>query len=191
LINHRFYDLAYYAWLQFLPPEQLAEAGHLFNGSFEVMPSRVPFDWYLPKRVSGETVEIAALNENPGQHALLLTFGAGRVDYHNVSQTVVLQPGSYKFRGRFKADLVSERGLRWIITCAAGQSSTIGQSQAVTGSTTSWSDFEFSFAVPNENCPAQYVSLSFDARSASEQFITGFIWYDDLKIVREAMAKAQ
>ena len=107
LIKHGFYDLAYYTWLQFLPPEQLAEAGHLFNGGFEVVPSGLPFDWVLTKG-TGVTMQIAARNDQPGQHALFLNFGPGRVDYHDVTQLIMLAPGSYKFRGKYKADL-SER----------------------------------------------------------------------------------
>ena len=40
-------------------------------------------------------------------------------------------------------------------------------------------------SVPNSDCSAQYVTLASGARSASEQFISGTIWYDDLKIVNE------
>ena len=82
------------------------------------MPSGVPFDWVLPKKGSGVTDEIAARNDQPGKHALFLTFGPGRVDYREVYQLILLAPGSYKFRGKYKADLVSERGLEWRVNCA-------------------------------------------------------------------------
>ena len=67
----------------------------------------LPFDWVLTKG-SGVTMQIAARNDQPGQHALFLNFGPGRVDYHDVTQLIMLAPGSYKFRGKYKADL-SER----------------------------------------------------------------------------------
>ena len=66
-------------------------------------------------------MQIAARNDQPGQHALFLNFGPGRVDYHDVTQLIMLAPGSYKFRGKYKADLVSERGLEWRITCAGDE----------------------------------------------------------------------
>lgn len=185
LIQHGFYDLAFYTWLQFLPSEQLAQAGHLFNGSFETIPSGLPFDWVFIGG-SGVTIQIAARPDQPADRALFLDFGPGRADYKDVTQLIMLAPGNYKFRGQYKADLVSQRGLEWRIACA-GASAPIGQSVTFKGSTSAWTDFEFSFTVPNENCPAQYVRLVFDARSESERFITGSIWYDDLQITRETV----
>jgi len=45
-------------------------------------------------------------------------------------------------------------------------------------------EFSVAFAVPDADCKAQQVRLALDARSASEQLITGSIWYDQLQIVR-------
>ena len=184
LVDHGFYELAYYTWLQFLSPEQLARAGQLFNGGFETVPSGLPFDWVFTKG-SGVTIQIASIENKPGRQALSLQFGPGRVDYPDVTQLVLLPPGSYRFSGRYKSELISERGLEWRITCAGDKPEQLGQSQAVKGSTSEWKDFEFSFTVPETNCPAQYARLVFDARSASERFISGAIRYGDLRIISE------
>ena len=147
LIEHKFYDLAYYTWLQFLPPEQLNTAGYLFNGSFEVDPTGLPFDWTFTKE-SGATIEIADRTDaeatlaalkadtwskeqkaylsnkylnDPGRgaHALFLEFGVGRVEGLSVKQMIVLAPDDYQFRGTYKADIVSQRGLQWRVVCAS------------------------------------------------------------------------
>ena len=185
LIQHGFYDLAYYTWLQFLAPEQLAQAGHLYNGGFDAPPSGTPFDWMLTKG-TGVTVQVAAKGEKPGERALLLKFGPGRVDYHDVTQLIMLSPDTYDFRGQYKGDLVSERGLEWRVVCAGKDQNIIGRGVVARGgSSTQWKDLDFSFTVPAADCPAQYVKLVFDARSASERFISGNIWFDDFKIARE------
>jgi hypothetical protein len=52
------------------------------------------------------------------------------------------------------------------------------------GSAPSWTDFDFSFTVPEENCRAQEVRLMLAARSASEQLVSGTVWYDELRFSR-------
>jgi hypothetical protein len=182
LIEHKFYDLAYYAWLQFLPPAQLSKTGYLFNGSFETASSGLPFDWVFTK-TAGATTRIAMRADAAGEHALALDFGPGRVNFRGIRQLIVLAPGNYQFQGKHKLDIVSQRGLKWGVICANG--TLIGESPLANGSRPGWREFEFSFTVPSSNCPAQYVQLSFDARSASERFISGSVWYDDFRIVRE------
>jgi hypothetical protein len=187
LIEHEFYDLAYYTWLQFLPPEQLNNAGHLFNGSFEVVPTGLPFDWTFT-REAGVTIEIAERTDGEGAHALFLEFGVGRVEGLSVRQMVMLAPGDYQFRGTYKADIVSQRGLQWRVVCASKSWRVIGESPVLIDAKADWRELEFSFAVPETDCPLQSVQLRFTARSASEQFISGSAWFDDLQIVREKIA---
>jgi hypothetical protein len=59
----------------------------------------------------------------------------------------------------------------------------------VSGSDPAWQDFGISFTVPADGCSAQIVRLTLDARSASETFVTGSIWYDDLRIRRDEDAQ--
>jgi hypothetical protein len=184
LINRGFYDLAYYAWLQFLPAEQLAKIGLLFNGDFEVAPSGVPFDWVFSQG-SGAVIQLAQRPDKDGDHALLLEFGVGRVNLPRITQLTTLAPGHYRFQGMHNVDIVSQRGLQWRITCAGQEWKQIAESPVEEGSTGGWQEFSFSFTVPETDCSAQYIRLVFDSRSASEQFISGSIWYDDLQIERE------
>ena len=188
LIQRGFFDLAYYTWLQFLPPEQLAQAGNLYNGGFDTPPSGTPFDWVLTKG-TGVTAQVAAKSDRPGERALHIRFGPGRVDYRDVTQLIMLAPGTYQFRGRYKGDLVSERGLEWRVICAAKDPNIIGQGVVSRSTTAQWQELEFPINVPEAGCPAQYVKLVFDARSASERFISGNIWFDDFKIAREQLAE--
>jgi hypothetical protein len=187
LIEHKLYDLAYYSWLQFLSPAQLNKVGLLFNGSFEVNPTSLPFDWTFVAD-SGATIEIADRTDGRGEHALLLEFGGGRVEGLSVSQMVILAPGDYRFRGTYMADIVTQRGLQWRVACAGKSWRVIGESPIVIEAKSDWRDFEFSFTVPTSDCPLQSVQLLFTARSASEQFISGSTWFDDLQIVRGRIA---
>jgi len=182
LIRNNFHELAYYVWLQFLPPEQLASAGVLFNGDFESRPSSLPFDWVISAG-AGVTIDFARRPDDPGQHALLVEFGHGRADFRGVAQTIMLPPGSYLFKGQFRGQLIGRRGLEWRVSCA-GAEYPIAKTPMTTGNAAQWTDFSIPFAVPDTDCRAQQVKLVLDARSASEQLVSGAMWYDKLQIVR-------
>ena len=79
LFQHKLYALAYYAWRQFLPPEQLADTGYLFNGDFEIKPSGSPFDWQAPAGVN-VVVDFASRPENALDHALWPSLGQGALN---------------------------------------------------------------------------------------------------------------
>jgi hypothetical protein len=183
LIARKFYDLAYYTWLQFLPVEELRGAGLLFNGNFDVAPSGLPFDWVITPG-SGVTVDIVPRPDNSGKHALLLDFAYGRVDYQSVKQLVMLAPGTYEFKGQYKGQLVGPRGLKWRIVCSGGP--TIEESPMIIGMMPSWRTLAFTFTVPATGCPAQIVRLDLDARMASEQLVSGSMLFDELQISRVA-----
>jgi len=105
-------------WLQFLPQEQLASAGLLFNGDFESRPSGLPFDWVITAG-SGVTIDLARRPDDAGRRALLVEFGHGRADFRGIAQFVMLPPGSYLLKGQYRGQLVGRRGLEWRISCAA------------------------------------------------------------------------
>jgi hypothetical protein len=188
LVSKGFYDVAYYAWLQFLPAAELGKVGLLFNGDFESAPSELPFDWTFAKSAN-VTVKVVERRDEEGGHALFLNFGGGRVKSLSARQLVMLAPGSYQFRGKYRAEFTSSRGLQWHIACLGKGAPQLGETSPMTeGSRGEWQDFSLSFTVPEASCPAQRLELFFDARSASERFISGSVWYDHLQIERELPA---
>lgn len=182
LIDRKKFDLAYYTWLQFLPPEQLGKAGFLFNGNFELPASRLPFDWTF-EGGSGVTIDIAGTPDVDGQHALFLEFGDGRVEFRGVAQLLMLPAGSYRLAGKYRGSIQGRRGLVWRVRCIDAEPP-LGTSSMVLGTAFKWTQFELDFTVPEDGCAAQSLRLELDARSPSERLVSGSIWYDDMSIVR-------
>jgi len=182
LFGHKLYQLAYYVWLQFLPPEKLEFAGLLFDGDFEVKPSGSPFDWRAPAGTN-VIVDLAPRPDGAAGHALLVELGPGRVEFPGVSQAVILTPGAYSLKGSVLGELSGRRGVQWGISCLDGPM--LAQSPLMLGSLPDWREFEFTFAVPETGCPAQSLQLKLAARSPSEQLISGEIWFDALSITRD------
>jgi hypothetical protein len=190
LVAQRMYELAYYTWLQFLRPEQLGGAGLLYNGSFESPLSGAPFDWRF-EQGAGVDIDVAERPDKSGDHALRIDFEYGRVEYHSIKQLLMLAPGRYRLHGRYQGELAGPRGLKWRLACAETPDRPFAESTMITGRAAAWSDLDLDFDVPADKCRAQYLSLDLDARMPSEQFLTGTIWFDDLRIQRAASASRE
>ena len=189
LIQRKYFDLSYYTWLQFLPPQQLASVGPLVNGSFETRPSGLPFDWTLP--VGGTaSVSIARRPDRPTAYGLVINFGHGRVELGGTSQLLRLQPGDYQLEGEVQGDVVGRRSVRWRVTCLESQAM-VGQSDMFVGEMVSWKAFSFAVIVPETGCAAQRLSLDLDARSPIERLVSGSIWFDEMSIRRGTGAMQQ
>lgn len=182
LIDHKYYSFAYYAWLQFLTPDELQHVGLLYNGNFARPPSGLPFDWDI-KQGSGVSIDIEDADKN-GNHGLSVDFLYGRVEYHSVNELVVLPPGDYQFTGKYRGELIGPRGLKWRVACANDSSAPIAESAMIGGAASQWTDIAFTFSVPATACPAQYIRLDLDARMASEQLVTGSMMFTNLGISR-------
>ena len=182
LIDRKLFELAYYTWLQFLPNEELSTLAFLSNGSFEKSPSGLPFDWTFPRGGSGVTVDIAARPDAADKHALVLQFGPGRADFDGISQLILLAPGTYRLKGKLKGEFAGPRGLRWRLVCANAGQNEIAAGPMFIGLAPLWTDFDLDFTVPEGDCSAQYVRLELAARSASEQLVSGRVWYDEMQI---------
>jgi hypothetical protein len=184
LVSRKLHEVAYAAWLQFLDPEDLAIAGFVYNGGFEKKASGMPFDWAISPG-AGVTTAIEPLSEKGGAHGLSILFGQGRVDFKPVKQVTMLPPGEYTFSVRTKGQMSGRRGLLWRIACAEKPSVPLAQSPDALGKAASWKPVEFSFTIPQSGCISQLLKLELDARSASEQFVSGSVWYDDVAITRK------
>lgn len=183
LIGRGFHDIAHYAWLRHLPQEELARAGFLFNGDFGRRPSGSPMDWVL-KNGHGADVAIVPHGANPQDMALRVELGPGRVQFGEVRQRLLLAAGNYVLSGQTRGVLNGRRGLRWQIACADREPRTVAETVMTLGTSNAWRELEAGFTIPELDCRSQILRLVHDARHTAEQFVTGVIWYDNLKITR-------
>jgi hypothetical protein len=183
LIDRKLYELAYYTWLQFLPADELGRIGYLANPGFEKQPSGLPFDWVI-QQGTGATIDIAALPNEADARALRLDLGPGRADFRGVTQLLMLTPGTYRLAGKMKGESRGQRGLQWTVRCAGKGGPSLGEAPMFVGVALAWTEFDLTFTVPDTDCRAQELRLALAARSASEQLVSGSVWYDDMQIAR-------
>ena len=118
-------------------------------------------------------VEFTPPGDKEGSGSVSFTFGAGRVQFPELSQMIVLAPGRYRFSGEFEGMIRARRGLRWEIHCWKGKE--LAKTEMLYGLSTARRQlFGLDIDVPDrDDCRSQQLRLFHDARSASEQLISG------------------
>ncbi len=181
LIAKNLIDQAYNVWLQFLPKTEPLP-GLITHASFEHEPTGLPFDWQLARGVNS-IAEFVPLG--PEEHALHVTFGSGRAQVPEARQVLVLGPGKYRMEGKLRGSVIAKRGLRWQLQCASGSRKVLGETDMLMGESHQWRVFSFEAEIPQtEDCRGQMLRLFHDSRSASEEIISGEIWFTGLHIER-------
>jgi hypothetical protein len=188
MINREKADLAYEAWRLLVPRGDTSSRGQLHNASFDRAFTGYPFDWVAPK---ANGAEVGQLEMEFSRRALRVLFDGNRVKSFSVRQIVLLAPGKYRFNGRFRGFLAANRGLRWQVRCVYGTRETLGQSELLARSEGDWVPFDFQFNVIDvDECKAQMVVLIHDARSASEEVVSGEIQFDEFTLTPEPASDA-
>jgi tetratricopeptide (TPR) repeat protein len=149
----------------------------LFNGSFELEPTKALFDWAIVPSEETPTTRDATLAK-AGHWSLRIEFqGRTNVDYQHAAQTAYLAPGTYRFSAFVKTqELTTDEGIRFRIFGPGLEVVT----DALTG-TNDWTGVVKTFTVSR---PASMVtvqvrripSLKFDNK------IRGTVWVDAVSL---------
>jgi hypothetical protein len=166
-----------------LPAPDQSPPALLINGSFADEPSGLPFDWSLrPGR--NVSAEFAPLPDLGNARSLRFSFGAGRVQFPELTQILVLPPGRYRLEGEYFGLIYAPKGVRWEIGCWRGGQ--LARTEIIRGdSHPSWRPFGLDIEVPDrDDCKAQQLRLFLDARLAAEQIVSGQIAFRQLSLRR-------
>ena len=181
--------MAYAVWVGLIDLDPSGALGLIYNGGFEQNPTGLPFDWTITPARGMEIVRDTNIHA-VGDASLRVTFGGGETNFNNLQQTLILDPGRYRFSGEVRMDdLRNARGMRLALYCYRPGSGLLAQSPLFSG-TSDWKKFSVDFEVPPQLCEYQTLRFELPARSNIEKRIEGSIWLDDLDIVPVPLADA-
>ena len=181
---------AYLQWVNGLDAGAMQYLGYIFNGSFEQPLANSGFGWFSSvPRNAGFSIATGTTYGIVGERALRVTFSGKRARFNHLHQQLFLGPGDYTVSGLARPDgLQARRGLQWRVHCSSGGSQLLGESALLVGGG-DWRRFEFSVAVPDD-CPGQILRLHSAGNRDVDHELNGGIWFDDLRLVRNATPAA-
>ena len=183
LVRENQFERAYFAWLDYPPPDRSQQIAYVYNGDFAAPLEKSPFDWRFADQNVAE-VGLAASPPPATGHALRIEFTGRRVSSPLASELLMLPPGDYVLSGNAMTEhLVNERGLWWTLSCAdKDKNLSLGSTERMSGSRP-WQKFAVRFDVP-PSCTAEWLRLELAARVGLEQQVSGTAWFGGLSVRR-------
>ena len=180
LVTEKKFEFANYVWLDFLTDAELAKAGLIFDGGFDLQIRNNLFGWTYSPTKNAELKLVPKGTSTPDR-MLQVSFSGGRTPFYNFIQYLRLQPGDYQFSGEAKADdLKTTGGLVWRIYCA--ETSVLLMQAGKISTSSPWTPFDQSFNVPENECATQFLRLDTASSAELDSEIVGKVAYDNLKL---------
>jgi hypothetical protein len=157
------------------------KTNYVYNGGFEQAPRPSPLDWGVDsvKDVLVTRVQSAA---HDGDWSLRLLFeGLENVEFHQVMQDIVLEPGHWQFKAFVKTDqITTDQGATLHLFDTDDPSRLDLQLDSFTGNH-EWTPVERDFEITSDT---KMVRLEFmrHASAKSDNKITGTAWLDSVEI---------
>jgi hypothetical protein len=172
-------------WLEYLPTEDAPRQGLVYDGGFEGERHNTGFDWFfMPHELL--TLKQQATFDVQGNKALrLILRDATHLNLQHVWQRLVLPPGTYTWRFRYRIDrMATLKGLQWRVRCVADEQRVLAES-AVMRDLTPWATVQTSLQIPRD-CPVQLLRLEASSPRLHEQVFAGDVWFDAMEISPDA-----
>ncbi len=158
------------------------ESNQVFNGGFEREPLGTALDWRIRPH---NRVEMAMDREvkAEGEQSLRIRFEGGEnIQFANVSQTLVLQPGAqYRLTAKVRSEKVTtDEGLRFEVRGRTDRERFTAETAPIRGDS-DWKEVELLFRTPPDLDSADLVLVRRKTyRLASK--IQGTVWVDEVRL---------
>ncbi len=193
LMQENKWPKAHDVWERGLLKEKQQYTRLIYDGGFESQQlntaySDDKFSWTAAKKTHVQAY-LDKYSRASGSYSLRVAFNSWVDDYWGfVRQLLVLKPGKYTLEYKTRANLNSEKGLRWILYCMKDKQGEknivkLGIGQPLSGFF-DWKKDQIDFTVPNDaSCKAQKLALILAGRKSSEKRVRGDIWFDDFVVL--------
>jgi hypothetical protein len=184
LFRKKQFDAAEDAWLQHFAARKdgYSRLSPVFNGGFEYELTRGIPDWHFDGS-DGVKVRRDHASRFEGEFSLRVDFsGNDNPDFHEVHQTVFVQPGTYRFEAHARtANITSDQGIGFRIF-SVQDGKPLAETEALTG-TNDWKRLDTTLEVPRGT---SLVSVQLARRRSLriDNQLTGTAWVDAVKLIR-------